>query len=490
MRPAAVEAFDWGWRYAGRLRWALRGLTLAIEPGERVLLVGPSGGGKSTLLQALAGVNTGVEDGEAEGTLRLDGERPHVGRGRVGLVLQDPDSQVILGRVGDDVAFGCENLGVPRSEIWARVTAALDAVGLDLPLSHPTAHLSGGQKQRLALAGVLAMQPGLVLLDEPTANLDPAGVFEVRDSVARSIERIGATLIVVEHRVSVWADLVDRIVVLDRDGSVIADGDPDEVLGHHADRLLNDGIWVPDAPLPTSLEGGPHGEPSVRSAILTASDLSVGHQAGHAVQVGLNLELGEGTSTVLTGPNGSGKTTLALTIGGLLPPLDGTVTASDRLRAGLAAGPHRWRSKDLLSRVGTVLQELEHQFVASTVADEVAVGLRALRLGAGEIADRVESSLTRLRLDALARANPYTLSGGEQRRLTVASALVTRPRVVILDEPTFGQDRATWIELVTMLRELIDDGITLLSVSHDETYAQVFGDHRIELTPAAVGRPS
>ncbi len=146
-------------------------------------------------------------------------------RGRAGLVLQDPDSQVILARVGDDVAFGCENLGVPRAQIWPRVEAALDAVGLDVPLEHPTKALSGGQKQRLALAGVLAMGPGLVLLDEPTANLDPAGVIEVRDAVERMLQAQPSTLIVVEHRLEVWLPLITRVIVIGS-GGVVADRAP------------------------------------------------------------------------------------------------------------------------------------------------------------------------------------------------------------------------------------------------------------------------
>jgi energy-coupling factor transport system ATP-binding protein len=178
--PVRVEARGWGWRHAGRIRWALDGIDLRIAPGERVLLLGPSGSGKSTLLHALAGVHGGEDEGEQRGSLLVDGADAGAVRGRAGLVLQDPDSQVILARVGDDVAFGCENLGVPRDEIWQRVPEALDAVGLDLPLDHPTSALSGGQKQRLALASALAMRPGLLVLDEPTANLDPAGVAEVR----------------------------------------------------------------------------------------------------------------------------------------------------------------------------------------------------------------------------------------------------------------------------------------------------------------------
>ncbi|MGX5694728.1 ATP-binding cassette domain-containing protein [Agromyces soli] len=480
--PSGVAARGWGWRHAGRRRWALESLDLDIEPGERVLLVGPSGGGKSTLLHALAGVNGGAEEGESAGTLTIDGEPPEAQRGRAGLVLQDPDSQVILARVGDDVAFGCENLGVPRDEIWPRVREALEAVGLELALDHPTSRLSGGQKQRLALAGALAMRPGLLLLDEPTANLDPNGVAEVRAAVGRVLDRSGATLVVVEHRVDVWQDLVHRMIVLGRDGRVVADGAPGRVLSTARDALLDAGVWVPGAPLDVApaRTGGRHGSGPAHAAPLAARSLAIGRDET-VLHRDLELELSAGASTVLTGPNGAGKSTLALTLGGLLRPLGGRVEASESLAGGLSREPIAWRSKQLLSRIGTVFQEPEHQFVARTVRDEIAVAAKAL----GRKEDpRVDEVMQRLRLDHLAAANPFTLSGGEQRRLTVASALVARPRVLILDEPTFGQDRLTWLELVRLLRELVDDGTALLSVTHDAAYRAALGDQAIELVAA------
>ncbi len=478
--PVRVEARGWGWRHAGRLRWALDGIDLRIAPGERVLLLGPSGSGKSSLLHALAGVHGGDDEGEERGSLLIDGARAGGARGRAGLVLQDPDSQVILARVGDDVAFGCENLGVPRDETWQRVAEALDAVGLDLPLDHPTSALSGGQKQRLALAGALAMRPGLLLLDEPTANLDPSGVAEVRAAVARVLDRTGATFVVVEHRVDVWVDLVDRVVALGSDGRLLADGPPDEVLERHREALLAAGVWVPGAPLPIERRADAAGSRSAQ-AILVGEQLAVGRRRGAVVRAGLDVALAEGRSTVLTGPNGVGKSTLALTLGGLLEPLGGDVAASAHLAGRLVPEPIRWRSRDLLTRIGTVFQEPEHQFVASTVRAEVAVAPHALRLSGAEGSARADEVLTRLRLDHLAGANPVTLSGGEQRRLSVAAVLVARPRVIILDEPTFGQDRATWLELVRLLRELVDDGVTLLSVTHDAAFGEVLGDRRLDL---------
>jgi energy-coupling factor transporter ATP-binding protein EcfA2 len=442
----------------------MRGLELRIAPGERVLLLGASGAGKSTLLRALAGV-LGDDEGEQLGRLTVDGQQPSAARGRVGLVLQDPDSQVVMSRIGDEVAFGCENLGVPRAEIWPRVTAALAAVGLDLPLEHPTATLSGGQKQRLAIAGVLAMRPGILLLDEPTANLDPNGVTEVRDAVGRALTESGSSLVVVEHRVSVWLPIVDRVVVLTPQG-VLADGDPATVLRERGAELAAAGIWVPGRTPPAPEKHRPPPE-----IVETATDLSVGRD-GVIVRAGLDLTVAAGELLAITGPNGSGKSTIGLTLAGLLPPLAGMLDAFGR------GSPHRWRSRELLPLIGTVFQNPEHQFVAATVRDELEVGPRALK----RPLTGVDELLERLRLTALARANPFTLSGGEQRRLSVATALATAPRMLVLDEPTFGQDAVTWAELVSLIGELVDEGRAVVAMTHDPEFVDALADRRVELT--------
>ncbi len=477
MRPSRVVVQGWGWRHAGRRAWAVRDLDLVIEPGERVLLLGASGTGKSTLVHALAGVLGGEEAGEEQGRLTLDGLDPRQSRGRAGLVLQDPDSQVILARVGDDVAFGAENLGVPRTEIWPRVDAALAAVGLTLPHDHPTDRLSGGQQQRLALAGVLAMQPGLLLLDEPTANLDPDGVREVRDAVARVLQRTGATLVVVEHRVATWLPVVDRVVVLGPDG-VLADGPPGQVLDTHGRELAAAGVWVPDHP-PAVPSRAPAGSTEV---LLSADDLTVGRD-GRAVRSGLDLALTAGSSVALTGANGVGKSTLALTLAGLLPPLAGEVVASPLLAAGAGNRPHRWQSRELVTRVGVVFQEPEHQFLTSSVQAELEVGLRVTRSLDAVGRRRVGELLERLRLSRLAGANPFTLSGGEKRRLSVATVLSTSPALLVLDEPTFGQDALTWAELVRLLVDLLDEGRTVLSVTHDLDFVAAAADTELALQP-------
>ena len=217
-RPTKITACGFGWTHAGRTQPALADIDLVIEPGERVLLCGDSGSGKSTFLAAIAGVLGSDEEGTRAGKLLLEvstGAMEEPGHSiPVGLVLQDPDSQVISARIGDDIAFGCENLAYPREEIWRRVSAAKNLVGPFVNLDFPTERLSGGQKQRLALAGVIAMGAGVVLLDEPTANLDPAGARDVVRAVSALVEETGATLVVVEHQHSAWEGLLDRAVEL------------------------------------------------------------------------------------------------------------------------------------------------------------------------------------------------------------------------------------------------------------------------------------
>ncbi|MEV4538145.1 ABC transporter ATP-binding protein [Asanoa sp. NPDC049518] len=466
---SAVELRGFGWRHAGRKAWAVRGVDLSIERGERVLLLGPSGAGKSTLLAALAGL-LADDSGEREGTAEIDGLDTRKARERVGIVFQDPATQLVMSRVGDDVAFGLENRGVPRADIWPRVAEALGAVGLTHPLDRPTHALSGGEQQRLALAGVLALRPDLLLLDEPTANLDPAGAELVRSSLRAAVSR-ETTVIMVEHRLAEVVPFVDRVVVLAAGGGVVASGSPAQVFGEHGAALAADGIWVPGQPLPPPRRAaGAPGE-----VLVTADGVALTPRLAPT-----DLSVRTGEALAVLGPNGVGKSTLALMLGGLLKPGAGRVAASAALAGSDAARPpHRWRAADLTARIGSVFQNPEHQFVASTVHAELAVGPRRL----GRPLAVVDELLARLHLDHLARANPYTLSGGEARRLSVATALASAPRLLVLDEPTFGQDRRTWVELVALLADLRDQGHGVLTVTHDPAFVEALADRRLELAP-------
>lgn len=479
--PAAVEASGWGWRHATRKDFALRAVDFTIRPGERVLLLGASGAGKSTMMAGLAGVLGGDEEGEQEGSLTIDGVDAREARGRVGLVLQDPDSQIILERLGDDAAFGCENLNVPREEIWQRVRESLDLVGLGgLELSRSTRHLSGGQRQRLALAGVLAMKPGLLLLDEPTANLDPEGVVEVHDAVKKVIETTGQTMVVVEHHIDVWLDLVDRVIVLGRSdadspaGAVIADGKPDEVFAQMGDVLAAGGAWVPGRAIPDCRpDDETRGE-----TVLSTENLSFGR--GTALGAGINLDFHAGEVTALMGSNGAGKSTMALTLAGLLKPIDGRVLIADSLKPPHAGQePINWKSKELLGRIGMVFQEPEHQFASNFVRDEVAIGPKSMGHGEDEAYQTADRMLEQMNLTRFAKANPYTLSGGEKRRLSVASMLAAAPKVLVMDEPTFGQDFSTWTEMVKLIAAIRDQGSCVIMVTHDEALVDALGARRV-----------
>lgn len=492
-RPVAISATNWGWRHADRTNAALQGLNLEIPAGQRVLLAGASGAGKSTLLYALAGVLHEDEDASSTGELLVDGKDPAQARGLVGLMQQDPETQVVQARVGDDVAFGAENLSIPQDEIQRRIREALDAVGLDLDLDHPTSALSGGQKQRLALAGILAMGPGLVLLDEPTANLDPDGVIEVRDAVIDAVASTGATLLIVEHRLDAWAAQMDRVIVLESGGGIIHDGTPEQLFapGPIREELIKAGVWVPGyVPQFPDLPA----RERIGELLLDASDVSVSRSKDGAMAAShLELELRTGSAWCIRGANGAGKSTFALTLGGLLPQASGSIQATERLGVGSSeARPYDWRASELVGRIGTVFQEPEHQFVTSSVREELAFGPRlAVKPGTKDplfspdyIEARVEELLRRLRLEHLAEANPFTLSGGEKRRLSVATVLASSPAVLILDEPTFGQDANTWQELALLLREELARGTAIVAVTHDEAFARALGAEELFMTPA------
>lgn len=473
MNPV-VRARGWGWRHVGRRGWAVRGLDLSIGEGERVLLLGPSGAGKSTLLQALAGLLRPPEAGDAEGELSVHGRSVAGPDPRTGIVFQDPSTSLVMTRVGDEVAFGLENRAVPAERIWPRVRESLDEVGLGYPLSRSVEQLSGGEQQRLAIADVLAVAPRLWLLDEPTSNLDPPGATAVRATLARLLGEPSTTAVVVEHRVDDLMGLVDRVVVLEAGGGVRHDGPPGEVFSRHAAALRASGVWLPGRAASRREPPRPPGP-----AVVEAEAVTVRYPGAEADAVGA-LDVGVAASqvTAVVGPNGSGKTSLALCLASLMVPTAGEV----RFLAGGPRTPYaRWPPRELVRHVGFVFQDPEHQFVAASVEAELAVGAARAGMDPGPGRRRVGELLERLGLSHLDAANPFTLSGGEKRRLSVATALVARPELIVADEPTFGQDARTWDGMVELLSESRDEGRAVVVVTHDRELVEVLADRVVRI---------
>lgn len=565
---AELRFEHWGYRHASRRAFAVRGLDLTIKAGQRVLLLGASGIGKSTILSGAAGLigndfvakssaakssanttkssantsdtsakshqTTLVEDadgGVSEGCVLVDGVPVRRARGKVGLVLQDPDAQAIFQRLGDNVAFGPENMNVPREEIWDRVRESLKKVGLDgLQLHRSTSHLSGGQMQRLALAGALAMQPSVLLLDEPTANLDPDGTQQIVGAVRAVLDSTHATMVLVEHHAEPWIDMIDRVVVLglendetSRDETaqretstetvhdetvhdddiaraassrtvIVADGAPDEVFNRTDLDFEDLGIWLPERYKKNVKSSANESSVSKSSSncnpaegygevLLSTKDLAISHSS-EPIARHINLEFRAGQITALVGANGTGKSTLSLTLAGLLPAVSGDVVASEALAKGAnGTNPMKWKSPDLAKRISYVFQNPEHQFACGSVLDEVMLG--PLRTGVPEDEARAKAQelLKRFRLARYAKANPYTLSGGEKRRLTVAASLAAAPRVLILDEPTFGQDHKTWLQIIRLIASLRSEGVSIIVVTHDRELVEALGARLVELVP-------
>jgi energy-coupling factor transport system ATP-binding protein len=474
----------------------LTDLTLRIAAGERVLLVGPSGSGKSTVLRAVAGLLLTADAGDLTGTVLVDGVAPGGSAGSVGLVLQDPGAAVVASTVARDVAFGLENLGMPRDAMAAPVAAVLDEVGLGHLAGSSPLTLSGGEQQRLALAGALAMSPRVLLLDEPTAMLDPGNAASVRQVVDDVVRARGLTTVVVEHRLGPWLDLVDRVVVLGAEGDIVADGLPSVVLADRGDELADMGIWVPGHPDPEPLDvseaftsaftaafappasapaaalaspGSAPATPAVCARGLTvrrtAQPLNGLPRATTAV-ADVDLEVRGGSTVALVGPSGSGKSTLLEALAGLIRPSAGAVElAAD---PQLPRDPYRRSSPDLARAVAWVPQRASSTIVRRSVRDEVLATSLAVGLDPAVAGARADLLLDRLGLAHLATADPRQISGGEQRRLAVAAAVVHQPSVVLADEPTVGQDRLTWAAVVGILDAVRGAGSAVVVATHDD----------------------
>lgn len=460
---------------------------LRLAPGEQVLVLGPSGAGKSTLLRCLHGAVPHAVPARVRGRVAVAG-RDVAEHGVaaladvVGVLAQDPETGVCLADVPDEVAFPLENLGTPPAAIGPAVAAALGAVGAGHLTARRTDALSGGELQRVALAAAVVAGPGLLLLDEPTSMLDADGVAAVRAALAAAREATGAACVLVEHRLDALAGddgvagLPGRWLVLSADGRVTHDGPAAEVAGAAGPELLARGCWLPeDVELAVALGGAP-GDPGQRDRVLAlvgsvsrgpapratpappgevllaARGLAVGRgprpargrrgPAPEPVLRDVDLDLRAGEVVALVGANGAGKSTLLACLAGLLPPL-----------AGAVDGP----------RAGLVVQNPEHQLAGRTVRAEVAVGLPP----GAPTDERVAAALARFGLARLADRDPHRLSGGEQRRLSLAAMLVHDRPVLLADEPTFGLDRHGTVAVLGALADQARGGRAVLLTCHD-----------------------
>lgn len=513
------------------------GVTFQVRAGEAVLLLGPSGCGKSTLALATNGLVPHVVGADLEGSVRVRGRStrdhapPELSRD-VAMVFQDPDAQVVTGTVLDEACFGPENLLLPVDEVLARAEAALRTVGLWDRRAHDPATLSGGGRQRLAVACALALGSPLLVLDEPTANLDPVGTEEVYAVLRDVVARGDRAVLLVEHDLDAAVSLVDRVVVLDAAGRLVLDGPARDVLAGHAEELAGLGVWLPTAtlaalrlraagvyldpvpltpdelataldavavlpdPRPTGTrptgarDGVGHDRdrtveaPGAEAPVLVVDRLTFRRGRGRAATTVLrdvSLTVAPGELVAVVGANGAGKTTLAQLAAGVLRPrrgaLDGRVTV-----AGL--DPTSADPRELAQRVGFVFQNPEHQIVTTRVDDELALGLRVRGVPEDEVAQRVDDVLRRLGLADLRDRHPFLLSGGQKRRLSVGTAIVCRPDVLVLDEPTYGQDRERAAELLDLLTALHLDGTAVVVVSHD---MQLVAEHATRVVALADG---
>lgn len=510
VRINIIEMEHVRFQYLGANKPVLNGINVTIRKNETVLLLGASGAGKSSFALCLNGLIPHAVHGQFSGTVRVQGK--HTAETtvadltrHVGLVFQDPEAQLVNMKVEDEVAFGLENLCLSPEEMDRRITSALAETGLSAYRHWPVDRLSGGQKQRLALASVLCMQPQILILDEPTANLDPAGTREVF-SVLRQLKRSGKyTFILIEHKLDDLMDLVDRILLLGRNGTIIADGSPRHVFYEHASLLRQEGVWMPQCvQLTCALKerGIPLAEKPLTvdetvdmlttfysHQVLTDAwkadrrhEMSSSMDANLALEIKhhafgkecmlqpMQLQVPQGDFLAIVGENGAGKSTLARHIMQLHKVNKDVIYIHGRDVTKLSV-------RDIGKEIGYVFQNPEHQFVTERVYDEIAFSLKWMKVPEKEIESRVREMLGRFGLLAFAEMNPFQLSHGQKRRLSVASMLVTGQKLLILDEPTFGQDQNNAVQLMDRMKQLQFDGHTIIIISHDMGLIAEYADH-------------
>jgi energy-coupling factor transport system ATP-binding protein len=481
---ASIRVEHLSYSYPGEDGLALDDVTLAIPEGQFVLVAGPSGGGKSTLLRCLNGLVPHFSGGVVRGTVEVAGHDPIAAGPQtmsrvVGFVFQDPEAQFVLDRVEDEVAFALENAALPRPEMRLRVDEVLQLLGLSALSHRPLTELSGGEKQRVAIAAALAQRQQVLVLDEPTSQLDPQSAEEVLQALVRLNQDLGLTIIIAEHRLERVLPYADQLVYLEP-GQPVLGGSPRDVLPRISlvPPLVEVGKALGWSPLPltikegrsfalrTTIEAAPRETP-VRGQgdLLQVQGVSFAYN-GEPVLRDVDLRLGAGELVALMGRNGSGKTTLLRCVVGLLQPQRGDVRLDGRSLRGRGAA-------SICREIGYLPQTPDDLLFADSVAEELAVTLRNHGLLQRPPLDPAEVIAT-LGLQDVQSRYPRDLSVGQRQRVALAAITVTRPRVLMLDEPTRGLDYQAKGVLADLLRRWQAEGMAILLVTHDvELVAQV-----------------
>lgn len=465
-------------KFPGETSLVFKDLSLHIPYGQKVLLLGPSGSGKSTLLQVLSG----IIPHSIEVPLKYDAlQSPR----SWGFVFQDPDSQFCMTHVDEELAFVLENLCIPKEQMEAKIRSVLQQTGLNLDDLHvPIQSLSQGMKQRLALASVLLLQPEVLFLDEPSALLDPAGTKQMWDCVKNAAEQ--KTVIVVEHKVEHIIEWVDRVVLFNQNGEILADGTPSEIINSYKQQLIDHGIWYPDV-WKDYLNS--HEFASIAAFLQQKRKLTVDNRSNEPVLFlrefsGLreekekikveNAEVYAADWIAIVGENGAGKSTLLLSLMQLLPTKGTYAIFGKKINCQMK----RKSKRKYVPPAGLafVFQNPEMQFVTNTMFEEVAFSLQHEQLPVAEMDQKVHETLDEFGLHMHHTRHPYQLSIGQKRRLSVASAVVTNKPILLLDEPTFGQDAKNTFAILEKLAKLNKQGTTILMVTHDENIVKNFAN--------------
>jgi len=498
-----IEIKNFWWKYAGSDTWALKGVDLTINEGEFVLISGPTGAGKTTLLRSIIGLIPYGYLGTLKGNIYVRGknllessisEMSKI----VGMVFEDPETQIIWNRVIDDIVFPLENLNLNKDEMVERLNYSLKLLNLEDKKYSSPYELSGGQKQRLSLATIIAKRPKIILLDEPTSQLDPVGRREVIDALIKLKKEYSSTIVIVEHNIDQLVKYVDRILLLD-DGKIVLDDVPDkyfeniDIIKTHrgsipeivelsyylkknnfiskiylnTEDLYNEIIKIRSTNTEKKIESNYSYTPSSNTDAIVAENLSVVYPNGTIALNNISLRIKQGEFVGIIGVNGSGKTTLVKTFNGLLKPTSGNLII-------LGKDIKKWDSEELVKKVGYVFQNPIHQISNRTVYDELAFGLRNIKMPENQINARVMSALKRFGLEHLKDKHPYTISRADQFRVVFASVIVMDPEIIIVDEPTTGQDLYQSYQIMNYLKEENQKGKTIIIITHHLRFISQF----------------